>query len=419
MAEFSSPWNLTPTVGDAQTYSATEFADYFNQIAVGEGANLFNRGVVRGFNNGLEVLATSPTSTSVNVSTGAAFVQGIGYTNSAVVTLPIAANGSGLTRIDTIVLRTQFNNSKTVRLAVSQGTPGGGKKGLQQVAGSIWEIPLAYVTLANGFSAIAQTAIEDAREYVNIPSALGIRAVNGSGGSLVQGNVVVWSGAGFTTTTTEANGNVAGVVEAYTLNGASGRVITEGYSYVLCDESVAAGDYLITSTTAGQAQKVVGNSGTPFARVLIANSGAGTAAFCYIRVQMATYATPATRAIKGSTQALAATTDTQITFSGTSYDDLVWFNNAADSITVTQTGRYEIMLYTPVDTALTHTTAIKVGGVLLVASTLSSGTNFYAAVAQVYWQGPLTAGNVITGHVYASGICNVTTACYLLVRRVG
>jgi hypothetical protein len=157
----------------------------------------------------------------------------------------------------------------------------------------------------------------------------------------------------------------------------------------------------------------------PFARVLIANSGAGTAAFCYVRVPIAAFATPATRAIKGATQALAATTDTQITYSGTSYDDLVWFINASDNITVSQTGRYEIFLYTVVDTNLTVATAIKLGGVVLAVGTLGAGTNPYVPAVSAYWQGPLTAGNVITGHVHASGICNLTTACYLTVRRVG
>lgn len=419
MAEFSWPFNLSPTVGDAQTYSGLEFADFFVQTAVGEGANLPNRGVVRGFLNQLQVLATSPTSTSVNVSTGRAFVQGLGYDNDDVQPLPIAANGSGLTRIDTIVLRTQFNNSKTVRLAVSQGTPGGGKKGLQQVAGSIWEVPLAYVTLVNGFSTITQADIEDAREYVNIPSAVGVNAVNGSGGSLVSGNVVVWSGAGFTTTTTECNNNVAGVIEANAANGASVRAITEGLAYIICDESVAAGDYLVTSSTAGQAQKVVGNSGVPFARVLSANAGAGTAALCWVRVQLNTYATPSTRAIKGSTQAVLATTDTQITYSGTSYDDLSWFNNGSDNITVTQTGRYEIVLYTVIASAMTVATAIKLGGAVLAVGTLGTLTNPYLAAVSAYWQGPLTAGNVITGHVHTGSNVNLTTDCYLVVRRVG
>lgn len=421
MTEFSSPWNLLPTIGDAQTYSATEFATYFNQTAIGEGANLANRGVVRGFDNELRVVATSPTSTSVNVSTGAAYVQGFGYVNSAVVAVPIAANGSGLTRIDVIVLRTNFNNNKQVRVARVQGTPGGGVPGLSQVAGSIWEIPLAYVTLANGFSTITDAEITNLREYVNIPSTLGFRAANGSGGTLETGAVVVWSGAGFTTTTTE--GLVpAGVLESRTLNAGTGRLITEGLFYVLCDESVVAGDFLTTSTTAGQAQKVVGNSGIPFARVLVANTGAGTRALCYVRVPIVTFSgTPATKAIKGSTQAINATTDTQITFSGTDYDDLVWFNNGADSIVVTQTGRYQITLYATLTTTVLLTTAIKVNGAVRAATPYfqaNAGT-YIAQSAPITWEGLLTAADIVTAYAYVGSNATLATTCYLSVRRIG
>lgn len=418
--EFSGPWNLSPTIGDAQTYSAAEYAEFFN-LGIGEGINLANRGVVRGYDNELAVVATSPTSTSVNVSTGAAFVQGYWYENDAVVTVPVAANGSGLTRIDIIALQTLFDNNKQVRVVRVQGTPGGGVPGLSQVAGSIWQIPLAYVTLANGFSTITDANITDLREYANIPSTLGFRAVNGSGGTLEHGTVAVFSGAGFTTTTTEANSAVAGVLEARTLNAGTGRLITEGIFYVLCDESVVAGDYLVTSTTAGQAQKTVGNSGIPFARVLVANSGAGTRALCYVRVPLTTYAgIPATRATKGSTQALAATTDTQITFSATSYDDLSWFNNGTDTITVTQTGRYQIAVYGVVDAGVRLWLAIKVGGSLLVNTPVAELTaNPYAQSNFLFWEGPLSATNAVTAYAYVSGICNLTTACYFSVRRVG
>lgn len=412
MAEFSWPFNLLPTIGDAQTYSATEFATYFNQTAIGEGANLANRGVVRGFDNELSVVATSPTSTSVNVSTGAAYVQGIGYVNSAIVAVPIAANGSGLTRVDVIVLRTNFNNNKQVRIARVQGTPGGGVPGLSQVAGSIWEIPLAYVTLANGFSTITDANITNLREYVNIPSTLGFRAVNGSGGTLEHGTVAVWSGAGFTTTTTQSNYNVAGVLEARTLNAGTGRLITEGLFYVLCDESVVAGDLLTTSTTAGQAQKMTGNAALPFARVLVANSGAGTRALCYVRVPSWQYGQPGTKAIKGSTQAVSSGVLTQITFSGTDYDDLVWFTNAADSITVNETARYEINFYVQLDAATTCNYFIYRNGAVMLTVNQPLG-------ASVYWQGRLTSGDIITGYINPGGNVTTQTTCYLAVRRLG
>lgn len=86
-----------------------------------------------------------------------ALIRGFEYDSGpTTTTLTLAANGSGVTRIDLIVLRLD-RATWTVREAVVQGTPGAGAPARTMNTGSIgvWEFPLAEVTVDPGASAIA------------------------------------------------------------------------------------------------------------------------------------------------------------------------------------------------------------------------------------------------------------------------
>lgn len=171
MTQQSQPWESS-LVGDATIapYSALEWASYWNKRH-GVGSAYPNYGIIKGTGGGvyepLTVLATNPVSVNVEVQIGSALVNGRLYQTDAVVTLPIAANASGNARIDTIILRVDYV-LQTVRAAVLQGTPAGSpvRPTLTQSA-TFWEIPLADVAVANGFSTIAQTNITQRRRYVN------------------------------------------------------------------------------------------------------------------------------------------------------------------------------------------------------------------------------------------------------------
>ncbi len=73
-------------------------------------------------------------------------------------TLAIAANTSGQTRVDRVVLRLD-RSTWTVRAGISQGTPGAVAPALVQDPGTtgIYEIPLAEVTLLDGASTVSVT----------------------------------------------------------------------------------------------------------------------------------------------------------------------------------------------------------------------------------------------------------------------
>lgn len=287
MTEISRPWTGRTSqgaLGDAGAYSAAQWQQLYAHM-IGEGAEQANRGVIRGVLEELEVVANSPADTTVIIEPGSALVQGIFFLNNADKSVAIASNASGSTRIDIIVLEADYT-AQTVRIDVVQGTPGAGVPALTQSAGSIWQNPLAYLTLASGYTSIPQSLITDWRNYANIPSTIGVNVTNSSGVTLEMGDVVIWLPAGgvaIDDSTTEGDRRVAGIIESRVLNGGAARIITNGIFPVLCDEVVAVGALLEISTTARQAQASL--RGGVFARVLVANTGVGTRCLAYINVQ--------------------------------------------------------------------------------------------------------------------------------------
>lgn len=77
---------------------------------------------------------------------------------SSTVTLAVAANTSGVTRVDRVVLRLD-RSTWTVRAVVKQGTPGAGVPTLTQQSGTtgVYEVLLANVTVPSGATAVTVT----------------------------------------------------------------------------------------------------------------------------------------------------------------------------------------------------------------------------------------------------------------------
>lgn len=285
MTQDSRPWQGT-TIGDAGPFSANEWQTTWEQSH--NAVN--NRGVLLGVDEELQITQTTVASNQIVVNTGAAIVQGIWYYNDADVNLSIAANASGSTRIDVIVLEANWTN-QTVRAAKVQGTPGSGVPALTQTSGVLWQMPLAYVTAVSGFVTITNANITDWREYASIPPFIAIPVTNVSASVLESGNVCVWSGTAqsITTSTALAGGrNIAGVIERRTLaTSGAGRVVVSGIYPVVVSAAVAVGDLLTHSTTAGQAVTITANQRNlynPFARALTAQGTAGQRCLAYIHV---------------------------------------------------------------------------------------------------------------------------------------
>ena len=171
MTEYGAPFDGI-LIGDATVapYSATEWAAR-EAMLHGVGVTFPNYGVLEGTGDGsnevLNVRANSPASSSIIVEIGAALVNGRLYETTAAVTLTVGANASGNARIDTVILRADYV-AQTVRLILKQGTPAASpvRPTLQQDT-SIWEIPLADIAVANGFSVINTADVLDRRRTVH------------------------------------------------------------------------------------------------------------------------------------------------------------------------------------------------------------------------------------------------------------
>jgi hypothetical protein len=240
MTQISRPWQGT-VLGDAGPYTADDWAKVWRN-AFGNGAADADSGPIMGSgvapDPGLTVTETSPVSASVNVSAGAALVHGTFYLNDATVNLPIAANASGQTRTDTIVLRKDWT-TQTVRLAVIQGAPLNvtfpPPRALTQVDGVMWEIPIADIRLVTGFASISKISIYHRRNYANVSDGVYLNdMLNNSGVDCRVGDQV------FLDTTADrayklsvtAGERCVGFVTAYTPAGARGRLLVRGVGYV-------------------------------------------------------------------------------------------------------------------------------------------------------------------------------------------
>jgi len=292
MTEISRPWNGTVT-GDAGPYSDTDWQELYQAI-IGWGGSRANNGVFLSSgaqpNDGLKVEESSPAAATVDVLAGAALIQGIAYISDATETLAIGANASGNARIDTVVLQADYA-LQTVRLAILPGTPAASPvaPSLTQTAGIMWEIPLANIAVANGFTTITDSVISPRRDWVNAPPGIYLdHIVNNDASDLINGDVVIWDSAAdhaVETSTTRGDLLAAGIwAGGSAAQGDYGRVLTEGVGYVLTDAAVTRGDRLVVGSTAKKTSANVGTSGLVIARALETTAGAGLA-LCYVKVE--------------------------------------------------------------------------------------------------------------------------------------
>lgn len=148
-------------IGDAGPYTDSVFADFVKAIFCER----------TGVLSGLLVVESTPNGKSVAVQPGKIVIHGRLMVTDADETLTIADNTSGNPRIDTIVAECDWA-AQTITLKVVQGTPGASPTPptLTQNAGVLWQEPLAQVSVADAFSTITNTDIEDWRQIV-IPGA--------------------------------------------------------------------------------------------------------------------------------------------------------------------------------------------------------------------------------------------------------
>lgn len=148
----------------AQTYwpfdnadtTETQFELLFAEFA---GSGLGN-GAVPGDAN---LAVTSTATAQVTMAAGFALVNGYAYRNDTPIALTLAANSSGLNRIDLVVLRRDLS-ANTILVVVKTGTASGSPVAPipTQTQGGLWELPIASVLVPSGVSA---PTVTDLRTY--------------------------------------------------------------------------------------------------------------------------------------------------------------------------------------------------------------------------------------------------------------
>ena len=155
---FNARPNANYATGYDRNYNADDLSDFLSIIC--------DTGVVKtntDSNNdpqGLKVVSASGMNVSVNV--GKAVIKGKAFINETLTSFPVTSNGGTANRYDYIVVR--FDNSANVRditLKLVTGNSNKPTKANLVREGSIYELLLAYITVAPSASSIAE--IKDTR----------------------------------------------------------------------------------------------------------------------------------------------------------------------------------------------------------------------------------------------------------------
>jgi len=153
--DFGFPF--TSVTGDRQ-YSAGEWRDYFT--------SLLTNGVVVESLNTLKINPQAVANKTVFVDTGSIVIKGCMRILDTTQNITIADNVSGNPRIDRIVARLNYTDRK-IEFAVLTGTPAGSPVAPTLTQNTtVWEISLAQIAVANGFSTIVVGNITDQRTYM-------------------------------------------------------------------------------------------------------------------------------------------------------------------------------------------------------------------------------------------------------------
>ena len=144
------------SVGTDRQYSSAEWRDYFSR--------LITSGIIQNNANECKVKPQVTPNKTVFVDTGSIVITGAMLVVSAKVNLTIDQNTSGQARIDRIVARLNIADRK-IEFAVLKGTPAVSPvaKALTRTS-TVYELGLADITLANGYSTITAGIVADKRQ---------------------------------------------------------------------------------------------------------------------------------------------------------------------------------------------------------------------------------------------------------------
>ena len=166
LTDYGYPFNSI--TGD-RTYNASAWRDYYSK--------LFTNGVIPDDLNELVVTESDISAKTVKVDTGTVIINGAIFSLIASVDLNVDDNASGSVRIDRVIARLDVTN-RLMEVVILKGTAGAGTPALTQTA-AVWEESLAQISLANGFTTIADAVITDERVYAETTVMFNATQMNG------------------------------------------------------------------------------------------------------------------------------------------------------------------------------------------------------------------------------------------------
>ena len=143
--EWSYPWM---SIDEDREYDDGDFARFY--------ASLFTNGVSLTTDNSLMVTTNSTGGMRVQVTTGAAFIDGRTYFNSTAVALPIAVASSTQDRIDSVVIRMD-KGLREIKLMIKSGST------VVNRTNDIYELQIATIKVPRNASNITADLITDKR----------------------------------------------------------------------------------------------------------------------------------------------------------------------------------------------------------------------------------------------------------------
>lgn len=235
-------------------------------------------GVIEGSLSQLAVTADG-SAPSVSVATGDAFVEGFFYRNDAALALTIATANATNPRIDTVVVRLD-RVANTATLAVVTGTPEASPVApTLSTADSLYELPLANVTVPAAAGVIVAGNVTDRRTLTKTFDRTAYVAK--AGGDTITAStatvipLVVRGAASQTANLLEARNDAGAVVVRFS---AAGSITTEQTVQAGPAGSMpGAGQARVAAVTASTPGLVVRGAASQTANLAIFESSAGTA----------------------------------------------------------------------------------------------------------------------------------------------
>ena len=149
----------TSETGYDRNYNADDISDFLSMVC---DTGVVKTNTANAEPQGLKVVAAS--GMLINVNVGKAAIKGKAFFNEALESLTVTANGTAANRYDYVVIKYDNNiSARNITIELRTGTSSIPTVSSLTRTGNIYELMLAYITVAPSATSITQTNITDTR----------------------------------------------------------------------------------------------------------------------------------------------------------------------------------------------------------------------------------------------------------------